>query len=642
MNEMKLNGKSKDIIQENVSKLKEIFPEIVTEDNIDFDKLKLILGECIEYDFEKYTFTWPGKSQVIKESQKTSYGTLKPCEEESKNWDSTENLYIEGDNLEVLKLLQKTHYNKIKTIYIDPPYNTGNDLIYQNNYEDNLTFYLKLTGQLIKNESEGERESIGINLTTNVETNGRFHSNWLNLMYPRLKLARNLLTDDGSIIIAIDHNELANLIEICDELFGSDNRIGIITVVHKPEGRNQEKFFATSNEFVLFYAKNKEKLNFNPIIINDDYLKDYQYMDEKGAFKLNSFIAKNHGRQGFDKNLRINNPKNYYPIYVSPDLKEITLKKKEDYYMLFPNTKTQERTWKLIKESFLKKVNDGEIIAKKDNNGEVKLFEKYRITKGQLIKTHWIEKKYNANTRGTKVINDLMKVKTFDFPKSLDLIMDCLKLTLSKNDLVMDFFSGSATTAHATMQLNSEDNGKRKFIMVQIPEGTDEKSEAYKAGYKNICEIGKERIRRAGDKILEESDNKDLDIGFKVFKLDSSNLEKWDPDYNNLKQTLLTNKENIKPDRTELDLIYEIMIKYGIDLTLPIEKLNNIYSIGYGALLICLEDNITKEITEEIIKLKSDNITRVVFKDSGFKSDADKTNIKETLRINNIDEFITI
>ena len=489
---------------------------------------------------------------------------------------------------------------------------------------------------------ERERESIGINLTTNVETNGRFHSNLLNLMYPRLKLARNLLTDDGSIIIAIDHNELANLIEICDELFGSDNRIGIITVVHKPEGRNQEKFFATSNEFVLFYAKNKEKLNFNPIIINDDYLKDYQYMDEKGAFKLNSFIAKNHGRQGFDKNLRINNPKNYYPIYVSPDLKEITLKKKEDYYMLFPNTKTQERTWKLIKESFLKKVNDGEIIAKKDNNGEVKLFEKYRITKGQLIKTHWIEKKYNANTRGTKVINDLMKVKTFDFPKSLDLIMDCLKLTLSKNDLVMDFFSGSATTAHATMQLNSEDNGKRKFIMVQIPEGTDEKSEAYKAGYKNICEIGKERIRRAGDKILEESDNKDLDIGFKVFKLDSSNLEKWDPDYNNLEQTLLTNKENIKPDRTELDLIYEIMLKYGIDLTLPIEKINNIYSIGYGALLICLDDNITKEIAEEIIKLKSDNITRVVFKESGFKSDADKTNIKETLRINNIDEFITI
>ena len=493
-----------------------------------------------------------------------------------------------------------------------------------------------------KKERERERESIGINLTTNFETNGRFHSNWLNLMYPRLKLARNLLTDDGSIIIAIDHNELANLIEICDELFGSDNRIGIITVVHKPEGRNQEKFFATSNEFVLFYAKNKEKLSFNPIIINDDYLKDYKYKDEKGAFKLNSFIAKNHGRQGFDKNLRKNNPKNYYPIYVSQDLKEITLKKKEGYYMLLPNTKTQERTWKLIKESFLEKVKDGEIIAKKDNNGEVKLFEKYRITKGQLIKTHWIEKKYNANTRGTKVINELMKVKTFDFPKSLDLVMDCLKLTLSENDLVMDFFSGSATTAHATMQLNSEDGGERKFIMVQIPELTDEKSEAHNAGYKNICEIGKERIRRAGDKILEESDNKDLDIGFKVFKLDSSNLEKWDPDYNNLEQTLLTNKESIKQGRTELDLIYEIMLKYGIDLTLPIEKANNIYSIGYGALLICLEDNITKEIANEIIELKSDNITRVVFKESGFKSDADKTNIKETLRINNIDEFITI
>lgn len=234
-------------------------------------------------------------------------------------------------------------------------------------------------------------------------------------------------------------------------------------------------------------------------------------------------------------------------------------------------------------------------------------------------------------------------IKVFDYPKPISLIYYLANfLNLNSNDIILDFFSGSATTAHATMQLNSEDNGNRKFIMVQLFELTDEKSEAYKAGYKNICEIGKERIRRAGDKILEESDNKNLDIGFKVFKLDSSNLEKWDPDYNNLEQTLLTNKENIKPDRTELDLIYEIMLKYGIDLTLPIEKINNTYSIGYGALLICLEDNITKEIAKEIIKLKSDDITRVVFKESGFKSDADKTNIKETLRINNIDEFITI
>jgi len=245
---------------------------------------------------------------------------------------------------------------------------------------------------------------------------------------------------------------------------------------------------------------------------------------------------------------------------------------------------------------------------------------------------------------GTKEIRNIFfdGQNIFKYPKPSILIIELLNQFSLENSIILDFFSGSATTAHATMQLNSEDNGKRKFIMVQIPELTDEKSEAYKAGYKNICEIGKERIRRAGDKILEESDNKNLDIGFKVFKLDSSNLEKWDPDYNNLEQTLLTNMENIKEDRTELDLIYEIMLKYGIDLTLPIEKLNNIYSIGYGALLICLDDNITKEITEEIIKLKSDNITRVVFKDSGFNSDADKTNIKETLRINNIDEFITI
>ena len=246
------------------------------------------------------------------------------------------------------------------------------------------------------------------------------------------------------------------------------------------------------------------------------------------------------------------------------------------------------------------------------------------------------------NTIGTTEISLLFDEKIFSFPKPTELIKYLLKIGSYNDSIILDFFSGSATTAHANMQLNSENNGNRKFIMVQLPELTDEKSEAYKAGYKNICEIGKERIRRAGDRILEESDNKDLDIGFKVFKLDSSNLKKWDPDYNNLEQILLTNEENIKLHRTELDLIYEIMLKYGIDLTLPIEKINNIYSIGYGALLICLDDNITKEIAEEIIKLKSDNITRVVFKESGFKSDADKTNIKETLRINNIDEFITI
>ena len=422
----KLSGESNNIIQDNVIKLKEIFPEIVTEDKIDFDKLKLILGNNIDENPEKYNFTWPGKTQAIKESQKTSSGTLRPCKEESKNWDSTENVYIEGDNLEVLKLLQKGYYNKIKMIYIDPPYNTGKDFIYKDNYQDNLDNYLKISGQLV--ESNGERESFDVKLTNNTET--------------------------------------------------------------------------------------------------------------------------------------------------------------------MPNT--------------------------------------------------WLDN-LSSNQEASKEIKSLFNDKLiFDTPKPVELIKYLINLGSNANDIILDFFAGSSTTAEAIFKSNSKEYSNKKFILVQIPESTNEKSIAYNEGYTNICEIGKERIRRAGDKILEESDNKDLDVGFKVFKLDSSNLEKWDPDYNNLEQTLLSNKENIKPDRTELDLIYEIMIKYGIDLSLPIEKLNNIYSIGYGALLICLEDNITKEIVNEIINLKSDDISRIVFKESGFKSDADKTNIKETLRINNIDEFITI
>ena len=629
MNEIKLNGESKDIIQENVSKLKEIFPEIVTEDKIDFDKLKLILGNNIDESPEKYNFTWPGKIQSIKESQKTSYGTLRPCKEESKNWDSTENLYIEGDNLEVLKLLQKSYNNKISAIYIDPPYNTGNDLIYQNDYSDNLRNYLEFTGQI-----DGERESIGSKLSTNTETNGRFHSNWINMIYPTIKLGRNLLSSDGCMVVTIDHYELNNLIDICDEIFGEYNRLGIVSVVNNPMGRQNAKFFSATNEFMLVYAKNIDKIHFNEVVLSEEKSKEFKFTDEKGSYSWRPFL------HDHKKGLRENKPNNWYPLYVSPDLDELSLKNKDGFIKIMPvSKKGVERSWMSIKETTQERIDNNELIAKKEQNNIV-VYRKFRAQ--ERIFTVWDDKKYNANHNGSRLIQILFNNKVFDFPKSIYAVEDILKLIVKKDSIILDFFSGSATTAHATMKLNNIDGGSRRFIMVQLPFLTEKSSEAYKAGYKNICEIGKERIRRAGDKILEESDNKDLDIGFKVFKLDSSNLEKWDPDYNNLEQTLLTNKENIKPDRTELDLIYEIMLKYGIDLTLPIEKINSIYSIGYGALLICLDDNITKEIAEEIIKLKSDNITRVVFKDSGFKSDADKTNIKETLRINNIDEFITI
>ena len=313
------------------------------------------------------------------------------------------------------------------------------------------------------------------------------------------------------------------------------------------------------------------------------------------------------------------------------------------YKIKTPTGRIIDEEWRFKEETYWNLFNDNRIVFPKGGNGKprYKLFLEEKKKQGVLPNT-WLDN-LSSNQEASKEIKSLFNDKLiFDTPKPVELIKYLINLGSNANDIILDFFAGSSTTAEAIFKSNSKEYSNKKFILVQIPESTNEKSIAYKEGYTNICEIGKERIRRAGDKILEESDNKDLDIGFKVFKLDSSNLEKWDPDYNNLEQTLLNNKENIKPDRTELDLIYEIMLKYGIDLTLPIEKINNIYSIGYGALLICLEDNITKEIVEEIIKLKSDDISRIVFKESSFKSDSDKTNIKETLRINNIDEFITI
>ena len=674
MNEIKLNGESKDIVQNNISKLKEIFPEIVTENKIDFDKLKLILGNSIDENHEKYNFTWPGKIQAIKESQKTSSGTLRPCKEESKNWDSTENLYIEGDNLEVLKLLQKSYNNKIKIIYIDPPYNTGNDFIYKDDYSNNLENYLELSGQVVKGgEGERERESIGIKLSTNTETNGRFHSNWLSMMYSRLKLAKNLLTDDGVIFISIDDNELTNLQKICDEIFGEENFLNFINLKAKASsgasGGGQDKRLKKNVEYLLIYSKSNKFNSFNSIYKNQNLINyiNERRLDGKGfaytQVMVNSgeeyYIGET--KDGKGNSIKLFGVKNFEIKTIKQIMDNEKISEEEAYFKYFDKIFTSENAQTSIRLRVKNAVNsDIELvnayykpISGKNKNKEicvgfigktrrlisflrnVAYKNKKSIIKKDKIGTLWDDMSWSSVylEGGLKFNNG---------KKPIELIKRLLELSSDNNSIILDFFSGSGTTAHSVMSFNSEQNFNTKFILVQIPELIDKKEKKNYDNFRSICEIGKERIRRAGDKILEESDNKDLDVGFKVFKLDSSNLEKWDPDYDNLEQTLLTNKENIKPDRTELDLIYEIMLKYGIDLTLPIEKINNIYSIGYGALLICLEDNITKEIAKEIIKLKSDNITRVVFKESGFKSDADKTNIKETLRINNIDEFITI
>lgn len=608
MDEIHLDGKSKDIVSENISILKEIFPEVITEDKIDFDKLKSILGEDIDDSHEKYSFTWPGKTQAIKESQKRSTGTLRPYKDESKNWETTKNLYIEGDNLEVLKLLQKSYYNKIKMIYIDPTYNTGSDLIYEDDYKDNLENYLK-------NQP----------LSTNSESEGRFHSKWLNFIYPRIKLSRNLLKSDGVIYISIDEHENSNLRKICDEIFGQENFIGEIIRKTKSMTGDDGSGFNLQHENLLIYAKNKELIKLHG---EEKEFKNYSNPDND----VNGVWC------SADPSARSGGDGTYFPI-------ENPFTHKIDY-------PPKGRYWAFSKETLKKYIERGKIKFKKEHKDSERgfIFKRYKSDMESIYNPvnslFSIENDY-LNQKGTIELKNLFKAAYFDYPKPVDYIKKLIQYTVDVNEIILDFFSGSSTTAEAIFRFNDENDFKNKFIMVQLPEKIKDNSDAYKDGFKTICDIGKKRIDIAGDKIVEESGNKDLDIGFKVFKLDSSNLEKWNPDYNNIRESLMV--DNIKPDRSKEDLIYELMLKYGLDLTWPIKKEeNNIYSIGYGALIVCLEDSITnentKEITGQIIKIaKKSSISRVVFKDSSFNNkDSVKTNVKEILSNHKIDKFITI
>lgn len=652
MQETQLNGESLDIVSENVSKLKELFPEIVTEDKIDFDKLKAVLGNYIEGDSERYNFTWKGKARALRLAQTPSTGTLRPCKEESKNWDTTENLYIEGDNLEVLKLLQKSYYGKIKMIYIDPPYNTGNDFVYPDNYKDNITNYLELTGQLTDD----------LKISTNTETGGRYHTSWLNMMYPRIRLSRNLLSNDGVIFISINDKELENLKKICNEIFGEENFLSCfyIKVRHEDRILTGDKEIQETIEQILAYKRGDFKVNKIPLAERLDEYKFFIKEKNKNpqSIKLGSKNAYIFHENDYDI-IKKDEPNNNLLKRISV---RGTIRKGNSSGRLF----VAHIEDKFEKETLIKVEDMG------DDGLGYRYFHIPKNTKNGVYfqgkpKTRTVKEKPYPNFYD--LVNEFNTVGLegdIEFKngkKPLALIEKLFEISNIKNIpdcLILDFFSGSATTAHAVMKLNAQNEGNCKFLMVQLPEKIDEDSDYYRAGYTNICEIGKERIRRAGDKIVSEMNhngqtsldsksNSDLDIGFKVFKLDSSNLAKWDPEYDNLEQSLLDSVENLVPGRNELDLVYEIMLKYGIDLTLPIEEYQiqdkKFYSIGFGALIICLDDNLTSDLASEIIKLKDDlspEVMRVVFKDNGFASDSDKTNIKETLKTNGIEEFVTI
>ena len=626
----KMNGTSMDLLGKNIEIIEKLFPEVMTEEEfngkverkIDFDKLRLLLGDDVSDREERYELRWNGKNDAIRFAQTPSNGTLRPDKESSKNWDDTENLYIEGDNLEVLKLLKKSYFGKIKMIYIDPPYNTGKDFVYKDDFRDNVKNYLEQTRQ---------------NTTTNTENDGRYHTNWMNMMYPRLKLARNLLKDDGVIFISIDDNEVFNLKKLCDEIFGEDNFVAMVSVIVKTEGRRYGDF-AKTHEQILIYSKNHDEIKLNEIEIEG---KDFSYMDEFGGFNIKDL--RNQNARAFNKT---NRPNLRYPFYVDTNeidengFCKINTKSKEGYEEVYPITVNEYKSvWRWGKDKATKEINN--LTARKGSDGIVRIYQKYRKLT-QTPKTVWFEKEFISN-KGTKEIQAIMGNGIFDFPKPINLMRRVLEIGLNNDSIVMDFFSGSATTAHAVMQLNAEDGGNRKFIMVQLPEITPEKSEARKAGYENICEIGKERIRRAGDMIVNENKDKegieDLDIGFKVFKLDSSNIKEWDPDYENLEYSLFERQDIIKMGRTNEDLLYEIIIKMGIEPTVGIEEIKFgekiIYNIGMGALLICLEDEITEDLVAEIPNHKSiidEMDTKVVFKESGFRTDSAKMNAIQKLK----------
>jgi len=610
----KLDGKSLDIVSENVEKLKELFPEAFSEGKIDFVKLQEELGEFTDKENERYNFTWNGKQEAKRIAQTPSTGTLRPSKEDSKNWDTTQNLYIEGDNLEVLKLLQKSYHKKVKMIYIDPPYNTGKDFVYKDNFRDNIKNYMEQTGQV---DSDGNR------LSTNSDTNGRYHSDWLSMMYPRLKLARNLLKDDGVIFISIDDNEVVNLRKLCDEIFGEDNVEELIWN-KESEGSSgtlkQVLRFRVIHETVIVCYKDKSTQNFSkisePLIGRENELQT-----------ANLAVNEANIKEGHSNWMKV----------VSPTGKE--------WY----------KHWKFNNEEIKRLLDENLIYWGKDGNNQPRLIiptdHRRKVYANSIIQK-------GGTTQGRKDYEDVMAKETFSYPKPISLINFLIRISNS-DGIVLDFFSGSATTAHSLIQLNSEDNGTRKYICIQLPEETDTTSEAYKAGYKNICEIGKERIRRAGEKIIADNPDKDLsklDIGFKVYKLDSSNIKEWDSDFDNLEANLLDSVDNIKSDRTSEDLLYEILLKYGLDLTLPIEELTiegkTVYNIGFGALVVCLDDNITITVVEAIAEFIKEQVVydeekkkrhaRVVFKDGSFADTNVKTNAIQVLKQFDIDEVVSV
>lgn len=620
----KEDSESLNIVHENIEAMKTIFPDAFSEDGIDFDVLRQLLGAEIASGEEKFGLTWYGKNNARQIALTQSTGTLRPCPKESVDWEKTQNLFIEGDNLEVMKLLTRSYAGKVKMIYIDPPYNTGGEFIYSDHYRENLDSYLKYTGQ-----KDGE----GFKASSNTESSGRFHTNWLNMMLPRLKLAHNLLQKDGLIFVSIDDNEVEHLKLLLNEIFGEENFVDLIVWKKRYGGGAKEKYLVTMHEYILVYCKTIEFLSDIFVPLSDEQIdRYYKSTDEKyetrGPYRTHPLEA----MKSFDDRENLN-----FPI-TAPDGTEVWPKRQwrwgpdrakqalADREIEF--NKNRDSSWVLSSKQYLK-----------DENGEVRKTKSFSI----------IDDVYSQH--GTSEIYKLFgNAKIFDFPKPVGLMKQILQIGTDREsgDVILDFFAGSASMAQAVMEANDDDLGNRRFIMVQLPEHIEEKSQAFKAGYKTIADIGMDRLRKAAIKIKKENTDTNADLGFKVFKLDTSNIRAWNPDSSDLEQTLLDNVEHLVEDRTELDVLYELLLKRGIKLTVPIEQKEitgkKVYSIGKGVLFACLDKTIDKAEIEELgqgitdwrKELKPVADTQVVFLDSAFVDDVAKTNMTAILKQNGI------
>lgn len=641
----KMSLESMIIAEHQKAKLKELFPEVFTEGSkIDFEQLKRTLGEMVDSGKERFGMNWAGKADCFKTIQQPSVATLVPCPEESIDFDTTENVFIEGDNLEVLKLLQKSYLGKIKMIYIDPPYNTGNDFIYPDNYSENLDTYLEYTGQV---DGEGRK------FRNNLDTDGRFHSKWMNMMYPRLFLAKNLLREDGIIFISIDDHEIINLKNICNDVFGEENFIGcIVRTTGQTTGQDSDGL-GSSFDYLLVYSKNTNR-PLNGLPLSESDLKRFDNEDEKGKYAYDQL------RKTGSNDRREDRPNMYYAV-IDPDGNKL--------YPTGPNG--YDSRWRVEEKTYKKLVSDNFIIWKKTtrNGGEVWWpYVKYYL-EGRTKRPSPLWDDMEGNKKASRDLRSIFDgKKIFDFPKPIEMIDRIISISCAPSDIILDFFAGSATTAHAALKSSV---GGIKFICVQLPEPTFEQSdeadgeitpkkgyeEALKAGFKTIAEISKERIRRAAARIKAEVEaNTDLlteekaplDLGFRVFKLQKSNFKVWDAtlekDATNIQLALEAHIDHIDPNATQQAILFELLLKAGFELTTPIDTLaladKTVFSIAEGALLICLEKELTLDLIRAIAGLEP---SRVIVLDEGFQNnDQLKTNASLTLKAKGVVDFRTV